>query len=110
MKLPTLDTRSSLAPVMEELLAESGRREPDPLTAREMSTEVGLGALLIAACAGIAALSGGVGHVDVGPVLALTVAYAFATRVRFYVGAAYTVPTQLVLIPILFAAPHALAP
>jgi putative nucleotidyltransferase with HDIG domain len=36
--------------------------------------------------------------------------YAFACRVRFHVGAGYTVPTQLVLIPLLFEVAPGLVP
>ncbi|MFL5895298.1 MAG: HD-GYP domain-containing protein [Thermoleophilaceae bacterium] len=96
--------------MMEALLAETDRREPEPLTTRERVTELGLAVLLLAACAVMATLAGGIASVDVGPALALTVAYALAMRVRFHVGAAYTAPTQLILIPLLFAVPHPLAP
>jgi putative nucleotidyltransferase with HDIG domain len=36
--------------------------------------------------------------------------YAIACRIRFYVGAGYTIPTQLVLVPMLFAFPPGLVP
>src|SRR4051794_31871395 len=110
MRLPTLDTKSAIAPLMEALFAENDAREPEPLTTRERITELILALLLLAACAGIAAIDGSVGHLDLGPALALTATYAVATHVRFYVGAAYTVPTQLVLIPMLFLFPHSLVP
>ena len=90
MKLPTLDTRPSLAPLMEALLAETDRREPEPLTNRERATEAGLALLLIGACGLMILVAGGVDNFDVGPAIALTVAYALAVRVRFYVGAAHT--------------------
>jgi HD-GYP domain-containing protein (c-di-GMP phosphodiesterase class II) len=110
MKLPTLDARASMAPLMEALFAETDRREPEPLTRRERATELGLAVLLVGACGLMAVLGHGVGSVDLGPALALTVAYAIAMRVRFHVGAAHTAPTQLVLIPLLFAVPHPVAP
>jgi putative nucleotidyltransferase with HDIG domain len=105
-----LDTRSALAPLMETLFAETDEREPDPLSRRERVTELTLALLLIGFCWAIAGFSSDVGHVDVGPAAALTVVYAVASRIRFYVGAGYTVPTQLVLIPMLFVLPHPLAP
>src|SRR5207249_4637453 len=43
-------------------------------------------------------------------VVALTVAYAGASRIEFQVGGGYTVPTQLVFVPMLFAAPLAAVP
>ena len=41
---------------------------------------------------------------------ALVAAYALSSRVRFYVGANYTVPTQIVLVPMLFLLPTPLVP
>lgn len=110
MRLPSLDTHSALAPLMEALFTESDQREPDPLSTRERVTEGALALLLIGACLGIAAIWGGGGHLDVTAAVALTVSYALATVVRFYVGAAYTVPTQLVLVPMLFVLPDPLVP
>jgi putative nucleotidyltransferase with HDIG domain len=110
MKLPMLDTRSALAPVMENLFAENDEREPDPLSRREHVTELTLALLLVVACWVIAGFSSDVGHLAAGPAIVLTLTYALATRVRFYVGAAYTVPTQIVLMPMLFLLPHPLVP
>jgi putative nucleotidyltransferase with HDIG domain len=41
---------------------------------------------------------------------ALVGAYALSSRVRFYIGAGYTVPTQVVLVPMLFLLPTPLVP
>lgn len=108
MKIPGLDNEA-LAPDLEELLAESGRREPEPLKRRERTSETGLGLLLIAFSLAIAA-SDGNWDVRVGPAVVLTLMYAVACRVRFHVGAGYTVPTQLVLVPMLFVLPPGLVP
>jgi HD-GYP domain-containing protein (c-di-GMP phosphodiesterase class II) len=108
MKLPMLDTRSALAPLMEALFAETDERESEPLSKREVVTELTLALLLLVACWAIAGFSTDFGHVDAGPAIVLTLTYALATRIRFYVGAAYTVPTQIVLMPMLFLLPHAL--
>jgi putative nucleotidyltransferase with HDIG domain len=40
----------------------------------------------------------------------LMAAYALSSRVRFYIGAGYTVPTQVVLVPMLFLLPTPLVP
>jgi HD domain len=49
-------------------------------------------------------------ELDVPLAAALVVAYALSSRVRFFVGAGYTVPTQLVLVPMLFLLPTPLVP
>jgi hypothetical protein len=109
MKLPTLDTHNAFAPALQELLQETGRREPEPLTRRERVTEAGLLACLVAACIGIY-LSFEASSLHLGPALALMGAYAVAARVRFRVGLGFTVPTQLILIPMLFELPYGLVP
>lgn len=102
MKLPGLDSNTSISPALEELLAERDRLRAEPLAARERLSEGILAVLLFGACFAIAQISGKT-KLDVGPAIALTVAYAIATRVRFRVGSGFTVPAQLVLIPMLFA-------
>jgi HD-GYP domain-containing protein (c-di-GMP phosphodiesterase class II) len=109
MKLPTLDTQTSLAPALEELLAETGRREPDPLRPWERGSEIVFSLLLVAAS--VALLTTGKGpDFRLWPAVALTVAYAVAHRARFYTGAGYTTPTQLVVIPMLFVVPFGAVP
>jgi putative nucleotidyltransferase with HDIG domain len=69
---------------------------------------VGLGFLIAAAA--LAALAGGQQRISV-PVAALYVlGLAAASKVRFELGSAFTVPTQAVFVPMLFAVPAALAP
>jgi HD-GYP domain-containing protein (c-di-GMP phosphodiesterase class II) len=108
MKIPGLDNQA-LAPALEELLADRQISEPDPLTRRDRISETGFGAALFVVSALIAAKSGLHG-VDAGPVIVLVLMYAVACRVRFHVGAGYTVPTQLVLVPMLFMLPTGLVP
>src|SRR3954469_16509205 len=101
MKIPSLDSRS-LAPAFEQLFAEGHANEREPLTRRERMSDGGLGLLLIAVALLSAALDDG-WHAQLDSALVLIPLYAIACRVRFYVGAGYTIPTQLVLVPILFA-------
>ena len=96
-------------PEVEALLdGVSGRRAAPP-PRRELVTEGSAALALIAACAAMAVMLPA--RVQ-SPLLlvALVAAYAIAGRVRFDVGSGYTSPTQLVLVPLLFAAPPALAP
>jgi HD-GYP domain-containing protein (c-di-GMP phosphodiesterase class II) len=110
MKLPGIDTGRSLAPVMEGLLAQRRQREPDPMPARERISEGIASLTAIAASILIAQLFGSERSLEVGPAIAFTFAYALACRVRFYVGAGYMTPQQLVLVPMLFVLPVATVP
>jgi putative nucleotidyltransferase with HDIG domain len=94
---------------MERLMAQSRSRRPSPMSARERMTEVVLGVLLAAALVAMG-MAFGVGHLPVGPALALTAAYVLASRVRFDIGAGYVDPSQLVFVPMLFVIPPPLVP
>jgi HD-GYP domain-containing protein (c-di-GMP phosphodiesterase class II) len=109
VKLPTLDISRSLAPALERLLGDASAREPERTSKRERRAELAAGAALVAACVAIQATWPD-GELRAGPAATLTAAYALATRARFYVGAGYTAPTQLVLVPMLFLLPAGLVP
>src|SRR5215212_5393854 len=109
MKLPTLDTQASLAPRLEELLADRQVSEPEPLTRRNHIAEAGVGGALLLV-SGLIAAQTGAHDVDIGVTVVLVLMYAVACNVRFHVGVGYTVPTQLVLVPMLFQLPPGLVP
>src|SRR5438552_2086309 len=105
MKVPGIDGGSRLAPAMEGLLIARRERVPRPLPRRERLSEGLLAAATIGSCIGIAALFPDTGRaLAAGPTLALVLAYAIATRVRFHVGAGFMSPTQVILVPMLFVA------
>jgi HD-GYP domain-containing protein (c-di-GMP phosphodiesterase class II) len=96
-------------PAVEELLGGAAPREAAAPPRRELACEGAAGAGLLAFVAIMAAvLPGRPAHLLV--MAALVVAYAAAACVQFDVGAGYATPTQLLLVPILFAAPPALVP
>jgi HD-GYP domain-containing protein (c-di-GMP phosphodiesterase class II) len=97
-------------PALQRLLAEARPRSGRALEGRERATEV-VAALAFTAAACAAALTLPRGRpADLALGLALVAVYAFAARVRFYVGAGYTIPTQLVFVPMLFLLPLAAVP
>src|SRR3954447_5191323 len=108
MKIPGLDSQT-LAPAFEQLFIEGHANEREPLSRRERLSDGGLGLALIAVAVTSAAIDDG-WHADAGAALVLIPLYAIACRVRFYVGAGYTIPTQLVLMPMLFAFSPGLVP
>ncbi len=89
-------------------------RESRELQERPMSFEIrrgeGLvGANFIVAALGLA-LAGGVDGFSLSTAALFVVAIAAAANVRFDVGAGFTVPIQVIFVPMLFAVPVALAP
>jgi HD-GYP domain-containing protein (c-di-GMP phosphodiesterase class II) len=94
-------------PYVEDLLVD---RASVRLPTRELRAELALGALLLAAIAVLAVLAPSGRAISPLGAAGLVAAYAIAQQVRFHVGAGYTVPTELVLIPTLLLAPPALVP
>jgi putative nucleotidyltransferase with HDIG domain len=97
-------------PYVEELLGNASGRAAAPLPRRELSAELACGALLLAAVAALALLAPSDRSVEPIAALGLIAVFAVAQQVQFEVGIGYTVPTQLVLMPMLILAPPALVP
>ena len=72
---------------------------------REQRVEAVTALAFVAVAAALPQLLGTERTVDAPLALALVAAFALATRVRLYIGAGYTVPTQLLLVPMLFLLP-----
>jgi HD-GYP domain-containing protein (c-di-GMP phosphodiesterase class II) len=105
-----IDTRRGMDPVLEQHLAGFDDRASAPLPARERRTEAAVAAAFLAVAVPLAVLRPGPSDVD-GPAAVLCVlAYALVSRVTFPTGTGYTVPTQLVFVPMLFALPPAWVP
>ena len=94
-----------LDPGLQRLLEESGPREATPLRGRERLAVLLVGAAFLACALAMAALLDGERPLDAGVAIALTLAFALASRIEFEVGGGYTVPTELVLVPMLFLVP-----
>src|SRR5215203_4440391 len=95
---------------LEQLVGEAREREPQPLDPRERLI-TGLSALgLLLATVAIAAVLPADRHSGAAIVIVLTVLFALSTRVEFEIGRIHAVPTQLVLVPMLFLAPLAIVP
>ncbi|HUA74162.1 MAG TPA: HD-GYP domain-containing protein [Solirubrobacteraceae bacterium] len=101
---------------MSHTAIESANRSRDYYArrARRMDRVHVRGALLVGGAyllaAGALALAAGVGRVSVGTALLYVLAIAVAGNFRFDVGAGFTVPTQAVFVPMLFALPAAVVP
>jgi hypothetical protein len=103
-----IDTGGGLRPAVEQLL-EGATRRSVRLPRRERRAEALVGLAFAAAEAALFALAPP-GDVPLAPLALLVLAYAAASRVSFDVGAGYTVPTQVVFVPMLVLLPPAVVP
>jgi HD-GYP domain-containing protein (c-di-GMP phosphodiesterase class II) len=95
---------------VQRLLAQFRPRLAEPMPGRERRAEGVVAAAFLALAGPMAALSPHTGNVSAPAVLLFVVLYAITSRVEFDVGAGYGVPTQLALIPMLYALPPGWVP
>lgn len=104
------DLCAGLSPAGEELLEGFDRRYPEPLSRRELAVE-GVTAITFLVAAGLLILLiPGQRELDLPLALALVGAYALVGRVRFAARYGFTVPTQLIFVPMLFLLPVGAVP
>jgi putative nucleotidyltransferase with HDIG domain len=97
-------------PYVEELLGNASGRAAAPVPGRELCAELACGALLLASVAVLALVAPSERTLEPIVAVGLIAAFAVAQRVQFEVGIGYTVPSQLVMMPMLILAPPALVP
>src|SRR5437868_13393324 len=95
-----------------ETLLQLGRqrhvlRDKDP---RLLITEASAAAAFLLAAVALAVFGASVRSFSLWPLAATVFAYLVAGRVRFQVGSAWTPPTQLVFVPMLFVLPTPFVP
>jgi HD-GYP domain-containing protein (c-di-GMP phosphodiesterase class II) len=95
---------------LESLVADARQRRPQPMSSRER-LYAGVSAVAFLGVVGIlcAVLPNDAPH-DPAVLILPVVLYALGTRCQFEVTTGFAVPTQIILIPILFLAPLPLAP
>ena len=101
---------SELSPEITELIEQYERSAPEPLELRERLMELWFALPVVAGAVAIALAFEPVRGFALGPTLLLVAAYLVSKQIRFVVGSAYTVPSQLVLVPMLFLLPTPLVP
>jgi HD-GYP domain-containing protein (c-di-GMP phosphodiesterase class II) len=99
-----------LDPGTRFLIEGARKRRRRPLSRREWIASLVSGGTLLAISIPLAALSTSDRSPSIGTTLALVAAYAIASQVEFEVGAGWAVPTQLILVPMLFVLPLASVP
>jgi putative nucleotidyltransferase with HDIG domain len=99
-----------LSPAVQRLLEQAQEAPPKPLSGRQRLIEW-LSAIVFAGVAlEMTLLLDADRGFDAPVAVALVCAYALASRIRFSDGAGYTVPTQLVFVPMLFLLPTPAVP
>jgi HD-GYP domain-containing protein (c-di-GMP phosphodiesterase class II) len=104
------DVRAGLSPAGEELLEGFDRSYSEAPATRELAVEAVTAVAFLAAAIAMATLIPGQRELD--PLLAgtLVVMYALMSHVRFAARYGFTVPTQLVFVPMLFTLPAGAVP
>lgn len=101
---------TSLDPAVEEMLEGFDESAPAPPPSRERVVEYAAAAAFLATAVPMAAILPWHGPLPAASAIALVAAYAVASRVKFAIGYGFTVPTQLVFVPMLLLLPAPLAP
>jgi HD-GYP domain-containing protein (c-di-GMP phosphodiesterase class II) len=104
------DLRSGLTPAVEELHEswDTGRHEP--LRGRELAAESVTAGAFLAVAVALAVLLPAERDFDLPLAVTLVATYAVMARVHFPIGYGFTIPTQLVLVPMLFLVPLGAVP
>jgi HD-GYP domain-containing protein (c-di-GMP phosphodiesterase class II) len=104
------DLRSGLTPAVEELHQSWDECRPERLRGRELAAEGATAAAFLAVATALAVLMPQERSFDAPLAATLVVTYALMARVRFPIGYGFTIPTQLVLVPMLFLMPLGIVP
>jgi HD-GYP domain-containing protein (c-di-GMP phosphodiesterase class II) len=98
------------SPAAQRQLEQARRRRVRPLDGRERLVELVVGGGFAVAAAALAVLGGGTSGFDWSSAAMAVLVLAAASMVTFEVGATYTMPVELVFIPMLFVLPPAVVP
>jgi HD-GYP domain-containing protein (c-di-GMP phosphodiesterase class II) len=105
-----MPSRLEYQPDAQRTLEESRVRETSRLSARERLVEIGAGGSFLATAVALWLLEGTANRLDWGALIVAVLSLAAVSRVEFEVGSTYTMPLQLVLVPMLFLVPPAALP
>jgi hypothetical protein len=120
----TVETSDAAAPVLpstsasdadvvdvDPLLEESRNRPSAALTRREwLASSLSAGGYLIVAVAMLIGFGAGLSDIRLPVAAFFVIAYALVSRVEFEIGTGAAVPTEIVLVPMLFVLPPAAVP
>ncbi|HEX4344144.1 MAG TPA: HD-GYP domain-containing protein [Solirubrobacteraceae bacterium] len=102
-------SKPHLTGAAERLLADRRERQSAPAVRREAVVETGFALAFVVVAIALPQLFAAPSP-PAGLTIALIVSFALVSRVEFDVGAGYTIPTQILFVPVLFAIDPAWAP
>jgi putative nucleotidyltransferase with HDIG domain len=109
--MPELPTTSyDQSPEAQQLLAQARARDHSGLSRRERIVEAGVGGGFVLAALALALGVDSGGRFSVAEAALAVFALAVASLVTFEVGSCYTMPLQLVFVPMLFLLPPEIVP
>lgn len=94
----------------EQLFARGRDRALSKARGRERAVEQAVGGAFLLVALGMAVFLDSPRALEATPLVALVVAYVIACQAKFDIADGYTVPTELVLVPMLFLLPTPLVP
>ena len=105
-----IEPARELSPAVQRLLEQADEAPPKPLSRRQRLIEWLSAIVFLAVALEMTLLLDADRAFDAPVAIALVGTYALASRIRFSDGAGYTVPTQLVFVPMLFVLPTPAVP
>jgi HD-GYP domain-containing protein (c-di-GMP phosphodiesterase class II) len=99
-----------LSPDGQQRIEQATVRRSRGLARREIVAEGLVGGGFVVAAAALAATGSALADVPWGALVLLVACFAVMARVRFVVGAGFTVPTQILFVPMLFLLPPQVVP
>lgn len=108
--LVPMETANPAANPEQELFARGRNRARSAAEGRERAVELIAAGGFLAVALGMAAFLESPRTLEPVPLASLVVAYLIACRARFDIADGYTVPTELVLVPMLFLLPTPVVP
>src|SRR2546423_604051 len=97
-------------PRAQQSLEDSRVREMNRLSPRERLVEVAAGGCFLVTAVALVLLAGGSEPFDWSSAVITVLSLAAVSRIEFEVGSTYTMPLQIVLVPMLFLVPPAALP
>ena len=94
----------------EQLFARGRDRARSAAEGRERAVELTAAASFLAVAVAMAVFLDSARSLEAAPLVSLVIAYVIACRAQFDIADGYTVPTELVLVPMLFLLPTPLVP
>lgn len=105
-----MNTTLSSSPEVEQLFARGRQRAAMGARGRERLVETLTAISFLLVALSLPLLASSPSKLDIPTLLVLVAAYVIACRAKFDIADGYTVPTELVLVPMLFALPTPLVP